>query len=180
MSMIVYETATEEKLISWAKDGQKAALDELYRRNRDRIWKYAYNFLGDDGAAWDVVQETFLFFVKSIDHYRYEARLSTFLFRVARSICLNRKRDDKRLVLTENVEGGDFVAPASGKLNDEQKKMYRAMLQLNHEQREVIILRMLDDLSTKEVAEILEVPEGTVKSRLHNALDALRKLMGAA
>lgn len=140
----------ERRLIDGARRGDEASFEKLYRRHRDYVLKIAarYGVTGD--AALDVLQETFFYFFRKLPTFEHRARFTTFLYPVVKNLALKKKMNGVRLVPFEAVQT------------------------LSDEHREVALLRFVDDMSLQEIAEALAIPIGTVKSRLHHALDRLR------
>ena len=154
-------------------DGDPDAFEALYLRHRDWAVNLAFRFTSDRELALDVLQEAFLYLLKKLPDFVLRAKFTTFLYPVIRNLALNARKknqrydlvDDKLEALTEPVE------PDVGEnLGD---KLRAVMSNLPDQQQEVLLLRFVDDHSLNEIAEILEIPPGTVKSRLHNALRAL-------
>ncbi len=139
---------------------------------------------GDD--AEDVGQETFIRFYRAMDNYRGEAKLGTYIIRIAINLSLKSlkrrqtwvkrfvSRDDEQMVVAEPARDGvsDVEAGARAEL------VHRADGALKPEHRAVVVLRMLEGYSTRETADMLSVPQGTVMSRLSRALQRLEGLLG--
>jgi len=172
----------DDELAALCKKGLEKAFRELYERYRQRIMNYAFRMLRDVDAAADVLQETFQYFFRKLPEYRSEGKLSILLFRVARSLCLNRLRKirtAKELPLEENaiIAQADADVQKPLEMAEARKHVAAALAQISPIYSEVIILRMLKGIPVAEVAEIVECPEGTVKSRLHNGLEMLRSML---
>jgi RNA polymerase sigma-70 factor (ECF subfamily) len=172
----------DDELMLLCRHGREDAFRELYHRYRQRIINFAWQMLRDRDAAADALQETFQYLFRKIPDYRAEGKLSVLLYRAARSICLNRlkkNRGGKELPLEEDavvpVEVGNAGAPLEHQ--EIRAKVSEALGKLPAIYSEVIILRMLNGLPVAEVAEISGCPEGTVKSRLHNGLELMRKML---
>jgi RNA polymerase sigma-70 factor (ECF subfamily) len=172
----------DDELALLCRHGREDAFREIYHRYRQRIINFAYQMLRDRDAAADVLQETFQYFFRKIPDYRAEGKLSVLLYRAARSICLNRltkSRSGKELPLEEDAivpaEGQNVGAPLERQ--EIRARVAEALDRLPAIYSEVIILRMLRGLPVAEVAEIAGCPEGTVKSRLHNGLELMRKML---
>ena len=143
---------------------------------------FAFRMLRDRDLAADVLQETFQYFFRKIPEYRAEGKLSVLLYRAARSNCLNRLKKTRRakeLPLEESAlapEGGEGVGTPL-EAREVREHVAAALGKLAPMYSEVIILRILRDLPVAQVAEIAGCPEGTVKSRLHNGLELMRKIL---
>ena len=147
-----------------------AAFEALYLRYRDWVAALAYRFTGDRDLALDVMQETFLYVLRKTPGLELTAAFKAFLYPAVRHLaitaCQNRRRlvsDDQALAVLPATE-----TPASSDLG-------AVLAGVPAGQREVLILRFVDDLSLAEIALALGLPPGTVKSRLHNALESLRR-----
>ena len=161
----------DEALIERANRGEPDAFEALFRRYRDWVVSVAYRYTGDRDEALDVMQDTFAYLFAKFPGFSLTARLTTFLYPVVKNLCLDRLR--KRRPSVDIDELADVLpAPEVGASNAD---LHRLVQTLPAAQREVLLLRFVDDLSLQQIAEVLEVPLGTVKSRLHNGLEAMRK-----
>lgn len=188
----------EEELVERLKRRDEAAFTELIRLYEKRIFQLVLRMLQDRGEAEDVAQDVFLTVFKSIDSFRGDSKLSTWLYRVATNHCKNRikylerRARGKKTELDEvaehdRVESASMSASAQLARPDQQAEanqmeaiMRRAIAQLDEDQRELVILRDVENMSYEEIQEITGLPEGTVKSRLHRARLQLAKAVRAA
>jgi RNA polymerase sigma-70 factor (ECF subfamily) len=177
------EAATDLELLEAAAAGDASAFETLYRRHRDWVHAQAWRWTGDRELALDAVQETFIYLASKLPGLELRARLTTFLYPVVKHISI-RLRDKQRLillpgdVLDSRPATDDATARADRSDPDGvllRQRLYAAMERLSDQHREVVLLRIVDDLKLSEIAEVIEVPLGTVKSRLHHALAALRR-----
>jgi RNA polymerase sigma-70 factor (ECF subfamily) len=167
---------SDEQLVAALNDGDADAFEPLYRRHRDWVAALALRFTGDHALAMDVLQETFLYLLKKFPGLVLTAQLKTFLYPAVRNLALAARRKAER---TQSSEVGELAlaslpAPVAASVagTAELGEVLRA---LPDEQRETLWLRFVDGLSLGEIALALEIPLGTVKSRLHNALATLRR-----
>jgi RNA polymerase sigma factor, sigma-70 family len=165
--------STDQQLIFAINSGDAAAFETLYLRYRDWVVSLAHRFTGDSDAALDVMQETFLYFLKKFPGFRLTANMKTFLYPAVRNLSIAARRKAQRYQATEaqlekieNTASGD-IAPASSELQV-------VLAGLSEEHRETVLLRFVDGLSLAEMAQAMEIPLGTAKSRLHIALQTLR------
>lgn len=162
--------ASDEDLAVRLADGDEAALEELLRRYQRPLGA----FLGRRTAGRDVedlFQETWLRVVRSSTRFDRRRRFSTWLFQIAANLCRDWWRKNQRASAEAGEEAADPARPAERSLD---RITADALLEtLPDEQREVLILRYYHDMSEAEIAEILDCPRGTVKSRAHNALARL-------
>ena len=167
------ETRTDLELIAAINAGDDAAFEALYFRYRDWVSALAWRFTGDHSAALDVLQETFLYLLRKFPGFRLTASLKTFLYPAVRNLSIAARRKAERYQASESQMAAweNLPAPINAYAGDE---LAAALSALSAEHREVLLLRFVDDLSLAEIAAATEVPLGTVKSRLHHALDALR------
>jgi RNA polymerase sigma-70 factor (ECF subfamily) len=172
------------------------AFQELVGQYGDRVFGLVFRFVGNRAEAEDVAQEVFVTVWKSIETFRAESRLSTWLFRIAANHAKNRikylsRRSTDRGGLEEAPEGAlaDLGGAAThahvhgpdAALEAAQRggALERAIASLDEDQRLVVILRDVEELSYDEIGEITGLPEGTVKSRLHRARLALKEFLQA-
>lgn len=169
------ERIRDELLILRCQSGDSAAFDELIGRWQERLWRYAYNLIGENDAAWDAVQETWVAVVNGIkrlgDHKAFPKWVYTILSNKCADIIRTRQRQRR---IEEEVPLDTESAPHKG---DEVYSLEQALARLPGETRALLALHYTDGYDMGEIAEILGVPEGTVKSRLHSARERLRKLM---
>lgn len=183
----------ERSLLRRLRDRDESAFRELLESHRDRVFNITYRMLGNRAEAEDVAQEVFIAVFKTIDQFREESKFSTWLYRVTVNHCKNRikylarRHDRDRDELDETSQqanGAVNGAPVRAAQPDRalasaqmEKLLQEAIASLDEDQREVIILRDVEDLSIEEICEITKLPDGTVKSRLHRARLVLRKKM---
>jgi RNA polymerase sigma-70 factor (ECF subfamily) len=169
------EARSDVELIAAINGGDAAAFDTLYFRYRDWVAGLAYRFTGDSDAALDVLQETFLYLLRKFPGFRLTANLKTFLYPAVRNLSIAARRKAGRYQATEaeleQIERAAAPEPAVLSSTD----LAIVLAGLPEEQREVLLLRFVDELSLAEIADALQIPLGTVKSRLHNSLAALRQ-----
>ncbi len=166
--------ASDQELVAAINSGDEAAFETLYWRYRDWVVALAFRFTGDPEIALDVLQETFLYFVKKFPGFTLTAQLKTFLYPAVRNLSIAARRQKDRFRSQEESNAELDQMPAQS-VADQSSDMVRTVLSaLPEEQREVLLLRFVEGLSLNEVGAALEIPLGTVKSRLHNALQKLR------
>lgn len=163
-------------LLEAARSGDRKALERLLVLEEPRIYKFGLRMCGNPDDAREVLQETMLAVTRHIGGFRGDAKLSTWLFQLARSACTKQRRRERPDTL--EPEAFDRVASDSDpeRLVSAQQladMLGRALLTLTEPQREVLVLRDVEGLSAPEVAEILGLEVGAVKSRLHRARAAL-------
>ena len=179
----------ERTLLRRLRDRDERAFRELVETHRDRVFNITYRMLGDRAEAEDVAQEVFISVFKTIDMFREEAKFSTWLYRVTVNHCKNRikylarrhDRDRDELDETSHETNGAAGVPRNVQpdraLEGAQLEvlLQEAIAHLDDDQRVVVVLRDVEDLSIEEICEITGLPDGTVKSRLHRARLVLRK-----
>jgi RNA polymerase sigma-70 factor, ECF subfamily len=162
-------------LVAAINRGDAAAFEVLYLRYRDWVVGLAYRFTGDSDAALDVLQETFLYLLRKFPGFRLTANLKTFLYPAVRNLSIAARRKAARYQATATELETLEHAPAPAAAGPEAGDLQTLLAALPEEQREVLLLRFVDGLSLAEIAEAMDIPLGTVKSRLHNALQTLRQ-----
>jgi RNA polymerase sigma-70 factor (ECF subfamily) len=180
----------ERMLLGRLRERDEKAFRELVQEHRDRVFNLCYRMLGNRAEAEDVAQEVFIAVFKTVDTFREESKLSTWIYRVGVNHCKNRikylarrhSRDQDELDEQNDPGDGALSSPSTPRRPDRQvegaqldKLMQDAIASLDEEQRTLVVLRDLEDLSMEEICEITGLPDGTVKSRLHRARLALRK-----
>src|SRR5687767_4440472 len=175
---------TDEELVAAFQQGESAAFDELVSRWDRRIHGAIYRVVGPDEDARDLCQEAFLKAYRGLGTFKREARFSSWLYQIALNVCRDRlrRRRGKTAVSLDEVEEGRAgglrtLSPSPLDLveaRDLRHLVEDAMATLSVEEREVVILKEYQDLTFPEIAEALDVPLSTVKTRLYRGLAQLR------
>lgn len=182
-------TTRDRELVRRLRERDERAFRELVAEHRDRVYNLTYRMLGNRAEAEDVAQEVFISVFKTVDSFREEAKLSTWLYRVTVNHCKNRikylaRRHDRSQDELDESAGAVAAQGPAGPLPrpdravegaQMEKVLQEAINSLDEDHRAVVILREVEDLSIEEICEITGLPDGTVKSRLHRARLALRK-----
>lgn len=168
--------------------GDLSAFRELYQRYARRIGSYFYLSLGDKEAAEEGVQETFVRLWKAARTYQPRAKVSTFLYTIARNLIrtrlartvkerfLSREQDAELLARVPSADL-DQQPERAAEMEELRVRLSRALAALPHPEKEALILVQYQGLKYSQVAEILGIPEGTVKSRLNRAYGRLAKML---
>jgi RNA polymerase sigma-70 factor (ECF subfamily) len=176
--------------------GDAASFRVLVARWSERLHAFSFRHVRDEEAARDIVQESFLRVVRSASGYRAESRFSTWVFTIARNLCMDRHRRMKhrRAVSLDAPVGGDDPGgatlvervaderPLADRRADDRRfsdRLEQALAALPEEQREVFLLREVEGIKFREIADMLGIPENTVKSRMRYALEGLRRALTA-
>jgi len=176
----------DQELVARWRAGDLEAFEELVRQHEKRVFRLLLRMLGSREEAEDVAQETFLSLFRHGHRFRGESRFSTFVYRVAANAALNRRRslgrNRTRLEkLVERQAAGDDLpntprdAASSVEAGEVGEEVRRALEALSPNLRLPVVLYDIEGLAYGEIAEILGVAEGTVKSRIHRARQALRE-----
>lgn len=169
--------AEDDLLIERGRCGDRQALVELYDRYKSRVFAYCLAIVGSREDAEDAAHDAFRYVFAKLAAYRARGRFAPYLFRVARSFCMDLLR--RRTRHTSLPEEFDVAEPPDERFESDEREGLRSALEaLPPPYREVVFLRVTNGLSVQEVSRIVGVPEGTVKSRLHHAIRALRRMMG--
>jgi RNA polymerase sigma-70 factor (ECF subfamily) len=162
---------SDADLIAAINAGDADAFASLYLRYRDRVARLAYRFTRHHDDALDVTQEAFAYFLRKFPGFLLTANLMTFFYPAVKNLSLTaRKKRQRASGGEENL--ADLLAPPS---SSNPSGLAEALTALTDAHREVILMRFVDGLSLEEIAAALDVPIGTVKSRLHHALQQLRE-----
>jgi RNA polymerase sigma-70 factor, ECF subfamily len=185
---------TDEELLAAYRHGDAGAFEVLLRRHRAPLFTFLVRMLGDKERAEDLAQETFVRVIKGAQEWEARARFQTWLFTIARNLCVDASRRDRfRRAESLDADGpdgaspmvdsvpGDEIDPARGAESALLRPLLqKALLALPAEQREVFLLREQAGVPFKEIAGVLAVNENTAKSRMRYALEGLRKALVAA
>jgi RNA polymerase sigma-70 factor (ECF subfamily) len=185
-------STADRQLVRRLRDRDEQAFRELMVEHRDKVYNLTLRMLGNRAEAEDVAQEVFIQVFKTIDTFREESKLSTWLYRVAVNLCKNRikylaRRQDRNKdqldETTEAAASSAVAAPGGPPPRPDravegaqiEKVLQDAIATLDEDHRVLVVLRDVEDLSIEEICAITGLPDGTVKSRLHRARLALRK-----
>jgi RNA polymerase sigma-70 factor (ECF subfamily) len=183
--------ATDEALMLRFQNGDRSAFASLVRRHQAPLYNFAFRLLRSSPVAEEVVQDAFVRVVVNAGEFKHAARFSTWLYAITRNLCIDqvRKRtlrNHPSLDESKRDEGGDGPTlgerTADGRANVERaavsveirERLVAAVDELPDEQREVFLLREVSNIPFKEIAEIVGIPENTVKSRMRYALERLQ------
>lgn len=178
---------TDQELVGQVVEGDGTAFATIVLRHQDRLYNTVYRLVGSAEDARDLVQDTFIKAYENLSSFRGGSSLYTWLFRIAVNTSLSHRRKRKWVQLGSpggddgdanpgaNLEDPASPDPAEGLVTAETERMVQeAISSLDDEHRTVVVLRDIQHCDYHEIAEILEVPTGTVKSRLHRARLMLR------
>ena len=172
----------DEELVAAFQGGDAAAFDVLVRRWERKIQGAVYRMLRSEEEAQDVCQEAFLKAFRGLGTFRGQARFSSWLYQIALNLCRDRMRRKKGKTWVSLDEIGETAQAARGpsvlelvETGDLSRRVVAAMSALPDEQREVIVLKEYEGRTFPEIAEILDVPVSTVKTRLYRGLTQLRR-----
>jgi RNA polymerase sigma-70 factor (ECF subfamily) len=182
----------DRTLVARSQEGDRDAFSTLVTRYQERVLNLVLRGLGDHDAALDVAQEVFLKAYRGLERFQGDSQFFTWLFRITmnETISARRRRDRRGRPLSIGREGPDgerlqdppdstFEPGAEAARLDEQVLVHRAIAGLDDEQAQVILLRDIDGRSYQEIAEVLELPLGSVKSKIHRARQALKERLTA-
>lgn len=179
---IVVENLSEQELVRKAQKGDKNAFKELVKQNEHRVAATVIGMLGNCPETDDVGQETFIRFYQSLNRFRGKSSVGTYLTRIAINLSLNELKRRKRRAAHFFSRGEEKMENAPDKKNRKNKKELKEIVHVGIEQldpkyRTVVVLRLIEGYSTKETAQILRLPVGTVLSRLARAQKQLKKIL---
>lgn len=173
---------SELELVRKAADGDQNAFRVIVENNKNVVASTVKGMLGDCLEAEDVGQEVFIRFHKSIENFRGDSKLSTYLVRIAINLSLNEIKRQKRKSIfsfgdSESNELKDLKMNSQDKEFEKKELISLALNKIEGKFRSVIVLRLINGYSTEETAKILNIPKGTVLSRLARANKKLKKLL---
>ena len=175
--------ATDAELVEGVRQGSRDAAERLARRYLRSCRATALAILGEIAGAEDASQDAFVYAIEHIDDCRDPSRFAAWLRRITRSHALNHRRNEKH---DQVVSIGAIAEPAGGRspAHDTERADMRmhllgALATLSEVRREIVLLHDLEGWTHREIAERMDLPQGTVRSHLHFARMALRSLLGA-
>ncbi|MCH8475474.1 MAG: sigma-70 family RNA polymerase sigma factor [Opitutales bacterium] len=196
MTAKAQETAIDHKLVERFKKGDQAAFDEMVSRYWDRIYAMVKQLLNNTEDAEEVTQDAFVRAHKGLENFRGDSSFSTWLYQIATNLARNkywywwRRKRDKSISFDQPLTSdGEFtltdVIPSAAQNPNEEAvnqelvdRIAHCMPTLNTKHREILVLRNVQNLSYDEIATVLNISVGTVKSRIARAREALREKLG--
>lgn len=178
---------TDEELVALATTGDLDSFNQLVARWERPIYALAYRTLGREEDARDVVQEAFLRAFRGLRGFRGQAKFSSWLYRITLNLCRDWIRRERRAPVVQTPEGVDPIEMADERMaptesvedlvarKEMSAAVSRAMAELPEEQRVAILLKEYHGLTFQEIADQLDVPLSTVKTRLYQGLSVLRR-----
>lgn len=172
----------QENIIARARRGDADAFEQLVVAYRDQVFRLALRMCGSEADADEVAQEAFLSAWKALPNFRGESQFSTWLYQLTTHAAIDLMRREKRQIAADDITEVSAADPAPSPQQQaeqsEQREIVRdAILQLAPEQREVVVLRFMEELSYEEIGAVLKLPSGTVKSRLNRAKAQLKEIL---
>jgi RNA polymerase sigma-70 factor, ECF subfamily len=183
---------SDESLMLRYRDGDVRAFELLIGRHRKPVFNFVLRYVREPAQAEDVTQETFLRLIKGAEAYQRQAKFTTWLFTIARNLCIDAARrgkhrkaasldapidDDAGVSLLDLVPDGGPAVDRQAQSRELAVRLRAAIEALPDEQREIFLLREVADLQFNEIAAVVGCPENTVKSRMRYALEKLREAL---
>lgn len=157
--------------------GDASAFDELMERYHRPVYQFAYRLTGHRATAEDIAQEVFVRAYRGLRGFRRASSLKTWLFRIAIRVAGEQRQDDGRQVTADAVAIGSPTALASLERRELETELGQAVAQLSPRQRTTLVLRVVHDLTFKEIAEVTGSALGTVKATYHQSVARLQALV---
>jgi RNA polymerase sigma-70 factor (ECF subfamily) len=181
-------SADDHRLIAECLQGNTAAFGALVRRYQERLYHSVYRLVENAEDAQDVVQEAFLNAYQSLEGFKGDSRFFTWLYRIAVNTAISFKRKHRAMARMETPNNGEYALepPDSSATSrpehaleqaEQQTQVRQALARLSPEHRAVLVLKDIEGQKYETMAEILQVPIGTIRSRLHRARLELRELL---
>ena len=185
------EQADEDLMLAYQK-GEVRAFEMLLSRHRKPVFNFILRFVGDRETAEDLLQEAFMRVIKGAEAYKRQAKFTTWLYTIARNLCVDQTRRRKHRkhasldapmdahsgeesgTLLDVIPGNEMASDRKSVNKQLHEQMQQAIAALSDDQREVFLMREFLDMPFKQIADVVGVPENTVKSRMRYALEKLR------
>jgi RNA polymerase sigma-70 factor, ECF subfamily len=178
----------EARLVKLSRSGDRRAFSELVDMYKDKMYYLGMRMLSNAQEAEDIVQETFLRVFMNLDRYDETQKFSTWIYRIATNLCIDRLRKRKNNYSLDaemsDGEGTDYYSTLASEeptpenqiiLTETQETIREAINQLPEKYKSVVVLRYLHDMSLQEIGDVLDMPVTTVKTRVHRGREYLRK-----
>lgn len=180
--------AVIKERINQVRKGDQNAFGEIVELYKDKVYQICFRMMGNRQEAEDLAQEAFVRAFVNIHSFNIQMKFSTWLFRIATNLCIDRLRKkkpdyhlDAEVAGTDGLNMYSQIASDVARPEDEveslelQETIQEEISKLPEKYRSVIVLKYIEELSLKEISEILDLPIGTVKTRIHRGREALRK-----
>ncbi len=174
---------TDHEVIEGCQRGDEDAFRSLFESHKDKVYSIALRYAGDQAAAMDIAQDTFVKLMARIGQFRGESTFDSWLYRLVVNSCMDHRRRQKRWLPMVEEFFDTFRAPQptalQGLMQDEmQQQIQGVVANLAPEHRMVVVLRYTEGLSYEEIADVLQCSRGTVASRLNRAHKVLERRLG--
>jgi RNA polymerase sigma-70 factor (ECF subfamily) len=166
----------DRALVDRCRKGDRQALEALIREYQKPVYNAAYRILGNPDDAADATQAAFLKVFENLDRYDPNYKLFSWIYRIAVNESINQIKRIRKLESLEEDSVADSVGPDStAESGDLARWIQDGLMALTDEYRTVVVLRHFSDLSYREISDVLEIPEKTVKSRLYSARQSMKE-----
>ncbi len=175
-------TDVDSALVARARRGERGAFDDLVRRHQRGLWRLVRRYVRNDADAADVTQQAFVRAFRALERFRGEASVRSWLYRIGINVALNHLRDRGREVPSDTAGDAltvEAVAPGVMLSAERARSLRAAVAELPPKQRQVLELRVFDDLSFREVAALADCTENAAKVSFHYAVKRLREVLGS-
>lgn len=180
--------ADDHRLIEDCLQGSPAAFGVLVSRYQDRLFNTVYRLVGNPEDAADVVQEAFLSAYQSLGSFKGDAQFFTWLYRIAVNAAITHRRKQRgglqAIKTSDSAPGIEPLDPAPAsrpghhlEMEEDERRVHEALQRLSSEHRAVLIMKDMEDMKYEEMAEVLGVPVGTIRSRLHRARLEIKEIL---
>lgn len=190
-TVVQLRNMNDEDVMEQLQDGVMQAFDIIVHRYKDRLHNFLYRYTHNHEDCEDLVQETFLRVYRSRQSYKRIAKLSTWIYTIALNLAKSMYKKKQRMSLISihadesdpddremEITDANLLQDDQLHLKDSMNELEKALLELNDDFKEVIILRDIQQLSYEEISEITDTAMGTVKSRINRARNQLQELIG--
>jgi RNA polymerase sigma-70 factor (ECF subfamily) len=180
---VVQPERDDQALVAASLAGDRSAFDEIVERHQRAVYQVCFRFVNNHEDASDLVQEAFVRAWRGLTNFKGQAALSTWLYRIAVNVSLNRvsvKKTETETIDLDRLEDSNAELPGTRLMRAERADaVRRAISELPEKQRATLILRTYHELSHQEIAEILGSSVGAVKANFFHALANLKRILGA-
>jgi RNA polymerase sigma-70 factor, ECF subfamily len=182
-AVVAYDDRDDAALVAASVAGHREAFDVIVERHRRAVYQVCYRFVNNHEDASDLAQDTFVRAWKGLKNFKGHSALSTWLYRIAVNVCLNRISAKppihEPIDSTEHFEDAGIEGPQHAMIRDERAAVVRqAIAGLPKKQRATLILRTYHDMSHQQIADVLGSTVGAVKANFFHALTNLKKILG--
>lgn len=167
----------KQRIVEKLKNRDEAAFEYVYAQTKKGVYIVIYNVIKDHDLTQDLMQDVYLKVLEKINQYQSKTNFYNWILMIAKNLALDTYRREQKLIHYDEVDY-DEVLSSNDETPDQKDEFERLLSALNEEEKEIVLLRIVDDMKHKDIAKIVDKPLGTVTWLYQQALDKMKKVRG--